>query len=65
MRLATLPQARVSDDRSNRLVGDILMSLKESKQSSPFVNRSGGGLYGGNNLMDIIDHPMACSVVDF
>ena len=49
---------RVSDDRSNRLVGDIFMSLNESKQASSFVDRPGGGLYGGNNLMSIIDHPM-------
>jgi hypothetical protein len=40
------------------LVGDIFMSLNESKQASSFVDRPGGGLYGGNNLMSIIDHPM-------
>ncbi len=34
------------------------MSLNESKQASSFVDRPGGGLYGGNNLMSIIDHPI-------
>jgi hypothetical protein len=45
----------ISDGRSNRLVSDIFMSLNESKQASSFVDRPGGGLYGGNNLMSITD----------
>jgi len=53
------PVTGVSDDRSNRLVGDIFMSLNESKQASSFVDRPGGGFYGSDNLIGIIDYPMA------
>jgi|SRR5580693_479321 hypothetical protein len=35
------------------------MSLDQRKQAMAFVDRTSGGLYGGDNFMGIIDHSMA------
>jgi hypothetical protein len=39
--------AGIRDDRPDHLIGAIFMSLNESKLTSPFVERSGGSLDGG------------------
>ena len=53
------PVAGIRDDRPHRLIGNIFMRLNESKQTNTFVDCSGRSLYGGDNLMGVIDHSMA------
>jgi hypothetical protein len=51
--------ASISDDRLGRLSGDIFVSFQQAHESSRFVDCTGGGLYGRDNLVSVINHPMA------
>ena len=50
---------RIRNHSSHCLIDSIFMSFNEPQQLRGFVDRTGGGLYGGDDLMGIVDHSMS------